>query len=56
MYMDFLFSIDKDLEKFESRRSSGVEYFLGKEGVTGSIPVIGSNVNLLKSKLYIILT
>jgi hypothetical protein len=25
-----------------SRRSSGVEYFLGKEGVTGSIPVVGS--------------
>ena len=25
-----------------SRRSSGVEYFLGKEGVTGSNPVVGS--------------
>ena len=27
----------------ESRRSSGVERFLGKEEVTGSIPVVGSN-------------
>ena len=42
MYMDFLFSIDKDLEKFESRRSSGVECFLGKEEVVGSIPIVGS--------------
>ena len=28
---------------FFCRCSSGVEYFLGKEGVTGSNPVIGSN-------------
>ncbi len=28
--------------KGQKRRSSGVEYFLGKEGVTGSIPVVGS--------------
>jgi hypothetical protein len=26
----------------KSRRSSGVEYFLGKEGVVGSIPIVGS--------------
>ena len=29
-------------KKFKSRCSSGVEYFLGKEGVRGSIPLIGS--------------
>ena len=35
----------------ESRRSSGVEYFLGKEGVTGSIPVVGSTQNLLSKHI-----
>ena len=36
----------------ESRRSSGVEYFLGKEGVTGSIPVVGSTQNLLSKHIF----
>ena len=35
----------KDFSK--SRCSSEVEYFLGKEGVTGSIPVIGSTFTKL---------
>lgn len=35
----------------ESRRSSGVEYFLGKEGVTGSIPVVGSTQKLLSKHI-----
>ena len=36
-----------------SRRSSVVEYFLGKEGVTGSNPVVGSETlkNLTNSYL-----
>ena len=28
-----------------SRRSSGVERFLGKEEVVGSIPIVGSKTN-----------
>ena len=32
-----------------SRRSSGVEYFLGKEGVTGSNPVVGSETEKLNN-------
>ena len=35
-----------------SRRSSGVEYFLGKEGVTGSIPVVGSTQKLLSKHIF----
>jgi hypothetical protein len=35
-----------------SRRSSGVEYFLGKEGVTGSIPVVGSIQELLSKHIF----
>ncbi len=45
MQMSFLFSVNRDLvflTDLRSRRSSGVEYFLGKEGVVGSIPIVGS--------------
>ena len=36
--------------KWNCRCSSGVERFLGKEEVTGSIPVIGSIVKTIKKK------
>ena len=38
---------DPRLPLFTGRCSSVVEYFLGKEGVTGSSPVIGSARSLL---------
>ena len=31
-----------ELLNFKSRRSSGVEHFLGKEEVMGSNPIVGS--------------
>jgi hypothetical protein len=34
-----------------SPRSSGVEHFLGKEEVTGSIPVVGSRLCRMNGKL-----
>ena len=34
-----------------SPRSSGVEHFLGKEEVTGSIPVVGSRLCRLSGEL-----
>lgn len=37
---------------FVSRRSSGVEYFLGKEGVTGSNPVVGSTQESLSKHIF----
>ena len=38
------------LREWNCRCSSGVERFLGKEEVTGSIPVIGSIVKTIKKK------
>ncbi len=44
MQMSFLFSVNRVVVswRFKSRRSSGVECFLGKEEVVGSIPIVGS--------------
>ena len=39
--------------KWNCRCSSGVERFLGKEEVTGSIPVIGSIAKAIKIKIKI---
>ena len=41
------------LKGWNCRCSSGVERFLGKEEVTGSIPVIGSIVKTIKIKIKI---
>jgi hypothetical protein len=35
-----------------SRRSSGVEHFLGKEEVMGSNPIVGSTYNRIKVFKY----
>jgi len=43
----------KSRANVNSRRSSGVECFLGKEEVTGSNPVVGSETLKNLTKLYL---